>query len=98
MDLGTFFIELPLLFVGASRGDDSYVQIPGRIFLQGMDDKKQNHTASTTYGVPTLFTFYNAFHPTDLERVIKDKDRGFEADTVFFLVRSVLGLIPGKHV
>jgi len=63
-----------------------------------MDDEKQKHTASTTDGMPTLFAFYNAFHPTDLERVIKDKDRGLEADTMFFLVRSVLGLIPGKQV
>jgi len=61
-----------------------------------MDDQQQTHTAGPANGLPTLLSICNAFQPADMERVIEDEGRGFEADTVFFLVRPVFSLIPGK--
>jgi len=49
-----------------------------------MDHEKQKHAAGATDGVPTFLTLQNTFHPTDLERVIKDKVAASKLTPCFF--------------
>ena len=62
-----------------------------------MNNEQQKDSGGVSYSLPTLFSVYNAFHPADVERIIKNKTRRLKAHPMFLLVYPVLLQVPGIH-
>ena len=61
-----------------------------------MSDQQNVSAAYHSNGLPARFALDFAVLNRDMERIVEDQNRRFEADAVFPLVGPVLAVIPGE--
>jgi hypothetical protein len=76
----------------SSRNNADY-RFPAVIFPR-MSDQEKEYSSHHPDSLPAFLAVNDPFQTTDVKWIIKNKASNFEADFMFYLVASILVLIP----